>query len=406
MYTRVLNTWSKFRSSFWFVPTLLMVLATGAAFGMIYLDETYGKRFVNTFPVLELSPGAARSILSTIVGAMVSTTGVVFSITIVALSLASSQFGSRLIRTYRNRPTTHFTLGIFVSTSLFCILVLASIREIDGQAFVPAASVVVGIMLTVVCLATLVYYIHDMSLAIQAPNVIQHSADDLDEAIERLFPAGIGEHAEENDAGQFDESALESAEEKLGECLLLINCGKVGYLQAMEDETIMNLANQESLTIRFLARPGDFLFNERPLVEIWRHEIDPERSTEEFREDISKSIQDSLIVGPERTHLQDIRHAFNELVDIAVRALSPGVNDPFTAVNCVDRIHAALMTFKKRELPSKYRLSEDGKLRVIALPVSFEECVAVSLDVILQYASDDSMVSNRIAVAKDWLSAQ
>ena len=397
MYTRVLNIWSNFRSSFWFVPTVLMILATVTAFGMIRFDKTYGQVIVAKYPMFEMSPPAARSILSSIVGAMVSTTGVVFSITIVALSLASSQFGSRLIRTYRNRRTTHFTLGIFVSTSLFCILVLASIREVNDFSFVPTASVIVGILLTIVCLATLVYYIHDMSHAIQAPNVIQHSADDLDDAIERLFPQSFGKEVDGDATRQQPgETALKEIEDTLDEPAFSVPCTRVGYTQAIENETVMGIANERDLIIRLLIRPGDFLFKGRPLAEVWCH---AELSGEELKaleNTVCHTLQGSLIVGAERTHLQDLRHAFNELVDIAVRALSPGINDPFTAVNCVDRIHAALTELRARDTPSAYRLNQDGALRVIAVAVELEECIQGSLGVISNYAADSPMVMERI----------
>ena len=401
MYTRLLNSWSNFRSSFWFVPTLLMFLATFAAFGMIHFDDAFGKEIVRAYPFFEMSPPAARSILSSIVGAMVSSTGVVFSITIVALSLASSQFGSRLIRTYRNRRTTHFTLGIFVSTSLFCILVLASIRELNDTAFVPTASVVVGILLTVVCLATLVYYIHDMSQAIQAPHVIQRSADDLDDAIEKLFPYSIGQQADDFKRESGDKAApskaeLELAASKLNQPHILVGCERIGYIQAIENETLMGIASDSDLTIQLLIRPGDFLFRDRPIAEVFSRSEIQAGDADATRSRIETVIRKSMIVGPNRTHMQDVRYAFDELVDIAVRALSPGVNDPFTAINCVDRIHAALVTLRVREIPSPYRLCKNGELRVIAKPVSLNECIEGSLGVIRDYADGNPVVERRI----------
>lgn len=396
MFTRILNAWTNFRSSFWFVPTMLMLFATVAAFGMIQFDKAFSGWVLAAFPMFEMSPSAARSILSSIVGAMVSTTGVVFSITIVALSLASSQFGSRLIRTYRNRSTSHFTLGIFVSTSLFCILVLASIREVNDFAFVPTASVLVGILLTVICLATLVYYIHDMSQAIQAPNVIQHSATDLDDAIQRLFPEKFGE--DEGNAAR-DESGRAAASAELGDPDFDVCCLNVGYIQAIENETIMGIANEKDVVIRLLIRPGDFLYQDRKIAEVFCERDLSQDDGPAVRSCVEETLQRSLIVGPNRTHMQDVRHAFDELVDIAVRALSPGINDPFTAINCVDRIHTALVALQHRDSPSSFRVNGDGQLRVIAAPVTFKECVHGSLGVIENYAQGNPIVQKRIAEA-------
>lgn len=406
MYTRLLNIWTSFRSSFWFVPSLLLVVVTCAAFGLIHFDKIYGQVMVTAFPMFEMSPPAARSILSSIVGAMVSTTGVVFSITIVALSLASSQFGSRLIRTYRNRKTTHFTLGIFVSTSLFCILVLSSIREVDDYRFVPTTSVVVGILLTVVCLGTLVYYIHDMSMAIQAPNVIQHSADDLDLAIDRLFPESFGERGPGEECQDSDNPLHATLKDRVNRPCFSFKSSQVGYLQAIENETLMKVANDENIIIRLLIRPGDFLGRDREVVEVWRIARSADDDLNRLKETVCSAIENCLIVGAARTHIQDIRHAFDELVDIAVRALSPGVNDPFTAVNCVDRIHSALVVLQDRKIPSAYRFNDEGELRIIAQPVGVDECIEGSLGMIENYASKDPLVADRIKAVKQVLEAR
>ena len=254
MYSRLINLWDDARSSFWFVPGLMMLAATVAAFGIVQFDATVGQTLLEEYTVLNLSPPSARSILSAIVGAIVTSTGVVFSMTIVALSLASSNFGSRLIRTYRNRRSTHFTLGIFVGTSLFCILVLACIRETENYSFVPVTAVGVGILLTIICLTTLVFYIHDISNAIQAPNVIQSSALDLDRAIERLFPSQIGEP----DADAASNSSPQSID--LNKSVISIDSDRVGYVQKIENETIMDLAIEHEIVIKLEVQPGDFVY--------------------------------------------------------------------------------------------------------------------------------------------------
>ena len=403
MYTRLLNYWENFRSSFWFVPALLMLAATVGAWLMVSLDSKIDDEIVNAFPIFKMSPPAARSILSSIVGAMISATGVVFSMTIVALSLASSQFGSRLIRTYRGRRSTHFTLGIFVSTSLYCILVLSCIREVNNYVFVPTLSVGLGIVLTVVCLSTLIYYIHDMSYAIQASSVIDKSAEDLDAAMKRLFPVKIGQSLDHTEVENHDSnpSLEKNFEEALGDPIWTAECDRVGYVQAIENESVMSTASHHKLVVRLLLNPGDFIYPGCLLAEI--HQAADLESLEDLdREAVNHKLADSLIVGGNRTPTQDIRYAFNELVEVAVRALSPGINDPFTAINCVDRILAALHELKSCDPPSAYRVDEDQVLRVIAEPIPFETCLQNSLGVIEHYARDSPMVKKRV---EDALSA-
>ncbi|MEM9941823.1 MAG: DUF2254 domain-containing protein [Planctomycetota bacterium] len=401
MYTRILNIWSNFRVSFWFIPTLLLIGSILAAGGMIFVDHSIGTYLVDLYPPLKMSPDSARSILSSIVAAMVSTTGVVFSITIVALSLSSSHFGSRLIRTYRKRHTTHFTLGIFVSTSLFCIIVLASIRDQESVKFVPTASVLIGIILSTLCLTTLVYYIHDMSRAIEAPNVIQSSANDLTDAVKRLFPETLGK--DPSDSASEPPKLPSSAD-------FDVLSDQTGYLQAVENETVMAIAKDNDVTIKLMIRPGDFVFEKVVIAQVLGAQSNPAQSKtkndDDLKQKISKAISKSMIVGPERTHIQDIRHAFNEVVDIAVRALSPGINDPFTAINCVDRILAGLALLQDRTIPQANRFDEEGNLRVIATPIGLEECIQGSLGMIYNYAADSPTVMRRVEEATEILESR
>ena len=396
MYSRLINLWDDARSSFWFVPGLMMLAATVAAFGIVQFDATVGQTLLEEYTVLNLSPPSARSILSAIVGAIVTSTGVVFSMTIVALSLASSNFGSRLIRTYRNRRSTHFTLGIFVGTSLFCILVLACIRETENYNFVPVTAVGVGILLTIICLTTLVFYIHDISNAIQAPNVIQSSALDLDRAIDRLFPSQIGEP----DGDAASNSSPQSID--LNKSVISIDSDRVGYVQKIENETIMDLAIEHEIVIKLEVQPGDFVYETCQIAEVFAASTSMAELVGDALEDFKQKVRDCLSVGFNRTPKQDIRYAFNELVEIAVRALSPGINDPYTAITCIDRIQAALFDLKHRNAPSSHRIDEESNvLRVIADPVTLEDCIDESLGMIAGYVEGNPKVKARLQKAFD-----
>lgn len=401
MQTRLLSLWDTFRSSFWFVPAVMMVLAVVSGLSLIWVDASIEHSFYGSESIFRMSPPAARSILSSIVGAMVTSTGVVFSITVVALSLASSQFGSRLIRTYRNRRSTHFTLGIFVSTSLFCILALASIRELEGYSFVPTTAVVVGILLTIVCLATLIYYIHDISKAIQAPNVILSSAADLDVAIDRMFPEPIGEPAEENDAATDEKASEEAVKQYTSQSAAMEVFGESeGYIQAIENETIIHVACESESVIVVKTQPGDFVSKGTKLADVF--EVPSAENDEENEDDLESlacRIRGAFIVGATRTPTQDVRYAFNELTEIAIRALSPGINDPFTAMTCIDRIETALLRLKDREDPQPCRVDESGRVCVIAHPVTYDCCRKGSLGMIASYVDGSPRVKERLEAA-------
>lgn len=404
MHTRLLNIWENFRSSFWFVPSLLMLASVIVAYAMVSIDVWLDQYIVENLPIFAMEPSAARSILAAIVGAMISSTGVVFSMTIVALTLASSQFGSRLVRTFRGRRSTHFTLGIFLATSLYCILVLACIREPKGFSFVPTLAVGVGILLTVICLSALIYYLHDMSYAIQAGSVVEKSATDLHGSINRLFPTRIGDDAKDHvrrrgrqQSSESDASMESSMKKTLRGPILTVRCCEVGYLQAIENESVMQLASKKEVVVQLKLRPGDFIYDGCELADVFQAMEDPELESSDLKKDnFSDELRCCLIVGADRTPTQDLRYAFNELVEVAVRALSPGINDPFTAITCVDRILAALLELNQREPPSPYRFDADNRLRVIAEPIHFNTCVESTLKVIQHYAADSPMVASRV----------
>lgn len=409
MYIRLRKLLESIRSNFWFVPGMLMSAATIVSVLLIYADWHIDTPLEKQFPFLRMSASSAQSILSSIVGATVTSTGVVFSMTIVALSLASSQFGSRLIRTFRKRRSTHFTLGIFVATSLYCVLVLASIREYNDFDFVPKLAVAFAIVLTVVCLSTLVYYIHDMSFAIQADSVIERSADDLYASISMLYPERIGDEKDQSeipsDRHKENSGQKHQVNGQVGDNLFAVtwqdeNAIRAGYIQSVDVDSIMGYAEQFSLVIRLEKRPGDFIHSSSTIATIHRNlntaDEGESSDTDDLEQEVAAGLRATLIVGDHRTPLQDVRYSFNELTEIAVRALSPGINDPFTAITCVDRIYGALLYFHRRSTPSAFRYDSDGVLRVVAFPVTFADCLDHSLRVIDHYAKDSPLVRARV----------
>ncbi len=137
-------------------------------------------------------PDGARAVLSTIAGSMITVAGVVFSVTIVALSLASNQFGPRLLRNFMRDRGNQIVLGTFVATYLYCLLVMRTVQGMDGSQFVPHLSVTVAILMAVASLGVLIYFIHHVAVSIQAPELIANVAHELHEAIDRLFPEELG----------------------------------------------------------------------------------------------------------------------------------------------------------------------------------------------------------------------
>ncbi|MCB0337327.1 MAG: DUF2254 domain-containing protein, partial [Bdellovibrionales bacterium] len=164
--TTLLNFWDSLRSSYWFIPTLLVMLASLLSLVLASLDTTLSGEALPAWIVT--STDAARATLSTIIGAMIAVTGTVFSITIVTLSLTSQQFGPRLLRTFMLDFITQLTLGVFLSTALYCTLIIRIVeQQADGP---PHLAVMFGVILMVVSIAMLIVFIHNIAVLIQAPS--------------------------------------------------------------------------------------------------------------------------------------------------------------------------------------------------------------------------------------------
>jgi uncharacterized membrane protein len=189
MKTKLLKLWDSLRATFWLVPTLMAIMAIGLSFAMVALDEAVGNRVLEKVGwVWAGGPEGARGLLSTVAGSMITVAGVVFSITIVALSLASSQYGPRLLRNFVRDKGNQIVLGSFIATFVYCLLVLRTVRGDDGAHFVPAIAITLGMVLTLASLGVLIYFIHHVSISIQAATIIGLVSHELNEVIERLFP--------------------------------------------------------------------------------------------------------------------------------------------------------------------------------------------------------------------------
>lgn len=247
------KVWDQLHSSYWFIPTLMAVAAIALAFTMLTLDRT-GKAEINYWWSYTGGADGARSLLGTVAGSMVSVCATAFSITIVALQLAASSFGPRLLRNFMQDTGNQIVLGTFIGTFIYCLLVLRTIHgEGDGYSlFVPQLSVTGGTLLAIISIGVLIYFIHHASTIIQASYVIQNVSTDLDSVIERLFPQKIGR-------GKPEQDVTSSIPVSFEEEACPIRASSTGYLQAIDDEELINIACKYNLLVRLATRPGKFV---------------------------------------------------------------------------------------------------------------------------------------------------
>lgn len=384
MKTRLMNSWQRLRTSFWFLPSLLTLAAFLLALGVLTIDEKL-KRDGLALPtgIYKGGPEGARAVLSVVAASMISVTGVTFSITIVALTLASSQFGPRLLRNFMRDTGNQVVLGVFLATFIYCLMVLRRVSGVEDDVFVPHLAVTVGVGLALGSLGVLIYFIHHVAQSIQAENVIAAVGTDLDEAIEEFYPKSVGKTFREDSVSS--ESRLP---ENFDDEAVAVRARRTGYIQAVEGDELMRIAIDYDLILRVDYKPGDYIIAGSALVQAW--------PSGHIDEKLTDRINRVFLVGSHRTGEQDAEFAAHQLVEVALRALSPGINDTFTAINCIDRLGASLAKLAERVLPSGFRYDEKNRLRVVTEVDSFKGILNAAFDQIRQNGRDNAAVTIRL----------
>lgn len=350
------------------------------SFAAIRLDETVSDELIGSlWWVYTGSPEGARAVLSTIASSMITVAGVTFSITTVALTLASQQFGPRLLRNFMRDLGNQITLGTFVSTFVYCLLVLRTVRGSDESQFVPNIAVSAGVLLALASLGILIYFIHHVSTSIQAAHIIAAVAQDLHHAIERLFPARLGEGHEPEGDGSREPPPDGDSDVAVADY--------DGYIQALDSDRIVAAACEHDVLVRVEKAPGRFVRAGTVLARYWPPRPDAA---------VAGALTPAFLVGAERTATQDVEFFVDQLVDVALRALSPGINDPSTAQVAIERLGAALCQLASRDIPSAYRYDAEGRLRVIARPLQFADLADAAFNPIRQYGRTSVPVSIRL----------
>jgi uncharacterized membrane protein len=358
------------RTTLWVVPAIELVAVVGL-FLVTYSIDKAAARGDLTLPawVVPGSADAARQILTALAAAVITVVGLVFSITIVALTLASTQFGPRMLRNFIRDRGTQLTLGTFVATFVYAILTLGSVAHGDDGQFVPHLSITVALGLVLVDLGVLIFFIHHMATSIQLPQVIAGIAGDLSDAIDREVASDRPSPVEE----------LGPSENEIRFRLEIdgapVAATTSGYLQFVGYGTLVEIAARADAVIELMYRPGHFVVEGLPLARVWPADAAPK---------VARGLERAHVTGAHRTLAQDLAFAIDQLVEIAIRALSPAVNDTFTALTCIDWLGDGLCKVTAKWDPRQVQRDRQGNLRVIALRPSYQRLVDRAFDKIRQ----------------------
>ena len=362
------------RTTLWIVPTAMVIAAT-LLFAVTYgLDRAADSgRFPLPGFITSGSPDAARQILIAIAAAVITVAGVLFSITILVLQLASQQFGPRMLRNFIRDTGTQVSLGAFVSTFVFSVLALGGVESAPARDFVPHISVTVALCLTLLDLGVVIYFIHHVATSIQLTAVVSGIARDFRSTLANL----------QADMARAQGGAPRGPDPaELNELVLTIGAPVFahasGFIQSVGHRALVAIAVPSDSVIRLVRRPGHFVLEGQPVAFV----VPADAAVE-----VSEALRRAHIVGPNRTLTQDVGFALDQLVEVAIRALSPAVNDTFTALNCIDWLGDCLVHAATSTLPDGVHRDRAGNVRIIEPVITMDRLVKGATDKIRQAAA-------------------
>lgn len=372
----------RLRSSLWFTPSLFIGASIAASVALETLDRSLGRTISGERLLIAFSGGpvAARAVLQTIAGSILTLTGLVFSITMLVLQLTSTQYSPRALRTFLLDRTSKVAMGVFLGTFTFALMGLRAVRSgtDQGDPFVPGMLVTGAFVLTLASLYMFLIYIHHIAQRIQASSIIATIAAESVNTLDRMYPNQVGIESEQEEASQ------------VGEATAVVLAPRADYLVSIDERGLVELATEHDACFQFAQGVGAFTAEGQPLVHVFG------RPTHEADE-ILKHVH----FGNQRTMEQDLAFGFRQLVDVALRALSPSTNDPSTAVGAVDRIHDLLRRLGARDFPRPVHRDDSGTLRLLTAPMTWEYFVRLASTELVHYGAGHPQIENRLAAMYD-----
>jgi uncharacterized membrane protein len=387
MIRRVSYLWRELTGSLWFVPGLFVLGAIVLASVLVEFSAQVDAEVLRRFPrFFGAGADGARSMLATIAGSMITVTGVTFSITVVAVSQASNQYSPRILRNFmRDRPN-QIVLGVLAGIFVYCLVVLRTIRGVEELKFIPTVAVLTAVVLAVVGVGFLVYFIHHIAETMEAGSILERITGETIESIDWLFPDDLGHDPEE---GVSPNDGPEHMPDLSSARWHALPARQTGYIQELDNDGLLEFARSRKAIIRMERGIGEFCVEGTALVSLANGTPDDD--------DVS-ALNDLFTVSAHRTVHQDAAFGVRQIVDIAVKALSPGINDTTTAISCVDHLGAVLVRLARRRIATPYRYAR-GELHVIAKGATFESLLKAALDEIRQHgAGNVSVLARQLAI--------
>lgn len=374
--------------TFWIVPGLMVVVGIVGAIGLIELDRSglLPAALLQSTWLYNGGVTGARTLLGTVASSTIGVAGTVFSITIAALSLAAGQMGPRLLRNFTQDRGNQVTLGAFLGTFSYSLMVLRSVRTLDEGTFVPHLSLSISILLAFICVGMLVYFVGHMASRINVDTVIDLVSKDLQAAISRLTTNDERTNDKLNDSQQ-----VAAPPSEFWSNAAPVTDPRRGYLEHLDAAALADWAAAHQTPIKLLVRAGDYVFPGRPIAL-----VKPALGgSGDDLDEVSEAIRATTGLGHDRTSAADLEYSIRQLVEVAVRALSPGINDPHTAISVLDRLGASLCDIVGRQLPNGVWL-RDGQTALVVSSIDYDGLTDAMFHMIRQNAANSTAVLVRL----------
>ena len=372
------HNWDRLKVSFWFAPVVMSLVAILLAWLMYWLDDLIPNELLqNSHLILSGTPGEMRNSLIGMASTILATAGVVFTLLTLPLSTVAAQYGSRLLRVFLGDRTTQLVLGMFVATFVYCLAAALSIPPVEVEPEGPQITVTFGLFLMLGTFASLILLVQHISTMLQAPNIAAAAGAELLDVVRAEIPDEVGSGSQ---TGQETAQALVEAD------AYALRVRRTGYIQYIDPQTLLTLARERDLIVRLLSKPGHFVWREEEVALVWPAGSRP------VDEQLEEQLLMAFRLGNSRTPTQDVVYAVNQLVEMAVRAMSPAINDPFTAMTCLDYIGEGLALFVQQGGKSPYYYDRDGRLRLVLEPITFADLFNGAFEMLRHCSCDNARV--------------
>ena len=373
--TKILKVYDTAKTSFWFTPCLILSLTILSCISLLLIDLYAGLNSLNWLNFLyHADASITRDLLTTVASSVMTVVSITFSITIVALTNASSQFGPRLIRNFMEDSSTQVVLGVFISLFVYCLILVRTTDDFAGGAFLPGLTIAGAIIMTMFGILLLIYFIHHVSLNLQSDSVIDNVYKELQDSINQIFKQ---QKEEEDTCSSRNKNQTQESTQTENNKQFNFKSHSCGYIQAINYSDLTDLMCKLDGHLNITVNPGDFVVNRMIVMK---------SDIENFSEEDKQTLHECFTLGPKRTPIQDPEFAVHQLVEIALRALSPGINDPYSAIACIDKLTAAICDLTQKNFPEGITYDEEGVERVTYKTTSFETLANIAFDQIRQYS--------------------